>query len=188
MYVMYNVCQQLTLLRAKWRKREPPRKSPGYVATNPGGSAMGFNNFATLHSNLLPPQGDWTAYSGGYPAQDTQAYMTAQPASYSNYQNPYASYAATMFGSSGSPGGGSGAGSNTLSSAGTDTLGSPSAFYTASAAAALPPAADHSIGSHDHGSPTCGYKLDFNNIVDEKILGEPNHSGNESESPTLKNQ
>jgi len=22
--------------RAKWRKREPPRKSPGYVAQNPG--------------------------------------------------------------------------------------------------------------------------------------------------------
>ncbi len=22
--------------RAKWRKREPPRKSPGYVAVNPG--------------------------------------------------------------------------------------------------------------------------------------------------------
>ncbi|ODM98043.1 Homeobox protein unc-4 [Orchesella cincta] len=158
--------------RAKWRKREPPRKSPGYVATNPGGSSMGFNNFASLHANLLPPQSDW-AYGGGYAAQDTQSYMAAQPGSYANFashQNHYASYA-TMFGASAS------ATTNSVPTA--DPMGNSSAsFYATSAIASN----EASMNSHD-GSP---YKLDFNNIVDEKILSDPTHSGNES--PTIKNE
>lgn len=171
---------------------------------------MGFNNFASLHTNLLPPQGDWAAYGGGYATQDaSQAYMSAQPASYANFshQNPYTSYAAaTMFGAgsptSSSSGGGGSAG--VASGAGVDPLGNASSaaaaaaaqFYATSAAAI---AASTGVGvepqmvnphSHDHhhGSPTCGYKIDFNNIVDEKILSDPTHSGNESESPTIKNQ
>lgn len=147
-----------------------------------GGSSMGFNNFPALHSNLIPPQGDWSTYGGGYSTQDTQAYMAAQQTSYSTFthhQNPYA-YAATMFGA-GSPGSAGG-----VASPGADPLGNTSSnFYSNSGTSIPTPVPDPSMGSHDHGSPSSSYKLDFNNIVDEKILGDPS---NETEGTVIKSQ
>lgn len=140
---------------------------------------MGFNNFPSLHTNLLPAQGDWATYSGGYSTQDSQAYMTAQQNSYnfSHHQNPYA-YAATMFGAT-SP--------SNASSGGPDPLGNSgnSTFYTSSTGTITASVPEPTLTNHDHGSPTNSYKLDFNNIVDEKILSD---SGNDGEGSMIKSQ
>ncbi|OXA59690.1 pituitary homeobox 1 isoform X2 [Folsomia candida] len=110
--------------RAKWRKREPPRKSATYVATNPGGSSLSFNNFAPVHTTLLPPppQNEWPPYgsSGGYNGgQDVvgvspQGYLGSggpqqptPPYSFHHHpQNLYATYSGMFVSGNGSDSGG----------------------------------------------------------------------------------
>jgi len=132
---------------------------------------MNFNNFNTVHTTLLPTQTEWP-YGGGYGNQEVggQPYINSQQptSSYTNFhphhQNLYASYS-NMFGSGGGGGSDSAGGCN-------------SAFYATSTTPT------GQLGSHE-----TSYKIDFNNIVDEKILINDNGSNGESQihTPTPKN-
>ncbi|CAG7833023.1 unnamed protein product [Allacma fusca] len=172
--------------RAKWRKREPPRKSPGYVAANPvGNSSMTFQNFATTHNTLLPPvsvtQPEWSyggsnnygvSTSGGElngqqfmsnvnsvsPTGNGNAYGH-NPGSSFHHQNPYATSYANMF-------------AQTCN----DSAGSPGS----SAATFFAAPVNAPEGSH---SP---YKMDFNGIIKDDMLAGENNSPNHG-SPSNKN-
>ncbi|CAG7838098.1 unnamed protein product, partial [Allacma fusca] len=167
--------------RAKWRKREPPRKSPGYVAANPGGSSsMAFSNFATSHGAILPPvsvvQPEWPYGNGNSYNQDMSSQqfigncnnVSPTGTSYSHggsfhHQNAFATTYPTMFApvcnneSAASPG------------------GSPSTFYTA------PTSTTHQEGSD---SP---YKMDFNAIVKDDMLTVDTSSPTDGSPTTNKN-
>jgi len=121
---------------------------------------MNFSNFNSVHGPLIPSQTDWP-YGPTYGGQESQQFVTGSPPgpSYStgfHNQNPYASYN-NMFNTGGNSESGS---------------GGPTVFYTTSTT-------PNSQMAPQDSSP---YKLDFNTIVDEKILNE-NNSDNSSPIP-----
>jgi len=160
-----------------------------------GGSAMGFNNYSAMHNSLIPPQSTEWPYM--YPGQDgtlppQSQYMSSavttgnsgvvvpQPVSapYAPFhpQSPYSTYPATMFTTAGSNNGEATSSNNaTGGSSGANTVYYANSSPVSSSSPSM--AGGNPNGQHD----AVGYsKIEFNALVEEKILEEHNSSSNDN--------